>query len=93
MFCYVASAVLCSGITLRFATLRYVCYAMLFYVTLSIFCYVSNITFAMLLLLVTFITLHYATPWQAVALWYAMLRYDMLYYVTVICAVFLRVVD
>ena len=46
-----------------------------------------------MLLLVTFITWHYATPWQAVALWYAMLRYDMLYYVTVICAVFLRVVD
>ena len=46
-----------------------------------------------MLLLVTFITLHYATPWQAVALWYAMLRYDMLYYVTVICAVFLRVVE
>ena len=36
-----------------------------------------------MLLLVTFITLHYATPWQAVALWYAMLRYDLLYYVTV----------
>lgn len=46
-----------------------------------------------MLLLVTFITLPYATPWQAVALWYAMFRYDMLYYVTVICAVFLRVVD
>lgn len=43
--------------------------------------------------LATFIALHYATPWRAVALWYAMLRHDMLYYVTVICAVFLRVVD
>ena len=42
-----------------------------------------------MLLLVTFITLHYATPWQAVTLWYAMLRYDLLYYVTVyLCCVF-----
>ena len=61
------------------------------------FCYFSNITFAMLcyywLLSLHCITHHYATPWQAVALWYAMLPYDMLHYVTVICAVFLRVVD
>lgn len=65
MFCYVASAILCSGVTLRFATLRYLCYAMLFYVTLRYLCFVTLVTLR-LLCYVTFGYLH------CIALRYAM---------------------
>ena len=94
MFCYVASAMLCSGVTLRFATLRYVCYAILFYVTLSMFCYVSNITFAMLCDF-WLPSLHCITLRHGKLLHYGMRCYVTICYITspFICAVFLRVVN
>ena len=94
MFCYVASAMLCSGVTLRFATLRYVCYAILFYVTLSMFCYVNNITFAMLCYF-WLPSLHCITLRHGRLLHYGMRCYVTICYITLpfICAVFLRVVD
>lgn len=96
MLCSAMLRQLCFVLVLRYALLHYGTFVKLCYSTLRYLCFVTLVTLYVcyvMLLLVTFITLPYATPWQAVALWYAMLRYDMLYYVTVICAVFLRVVD
>ena len=91
MLCSAMLRQLCFVLVLLCALLHYGTFVMLCNSTLRYLCSVT-LCYVMLLL-VTFITLHYATPWQAVALWHATLHYDMLYYVTVICAVFLRVVD
>lgn len=86
---------LCFVLVSRCALLHYGTFVMLCYSMLRYLCFVTLVTLR-LLCYVTVGYLHYialVTPWQAVALWHATLHYDMLYYVTVICAVFLGVVD
>ena len=68
---------LCSGVTLRFATLRYVC-CMLFYSTLRYLCFVTLVTLR-LLCYVTFGYLHYIA-----------LRYAMASCCIMVCDVTLR---
>ena len=92
MLCSAMLRRLCFVLVLRCALLHYGTFVMLCYSSLRYLCSVSLVTLR-LLCYVTFGYLHYiahyATPRQAVALWYAMLRYDLLHYVTVyLCCVF-----
>ena len=98
MLCSAMLRRLCFVLVLRCALLHYgtwyVCYAILFYVTLFMFCYVSNITFAMLCYFLL-PSLHCLTLRHGRLLHYGMRCYVTICYITLpfICAVFLGVVD